>query len=263
MENNNQGVLSPQNADNGNQNGNPNPNGTISAPEGWISPAELESLLRKVRKEEKDKLYSKITQLEEANRSLQETNSSLEQQVRELQSKGSSETDSLVKEIEALKSQIAELTKGDKAVTNQPNNQPGTNSNQAQNPEVEALKAQLAETQETLKKMNEFVANLQQQTQAQQVQALRQSLIAQKASDLPAAVHFMITGNTPEEIEKSIENARQFYQAVYQEASKNVVAVPSSNPAGDIKLPGELTVEQIQNMTLDQWAEWRQKIGLR
>jgi hypothetical protein len=70
----------------------------------------------------------------------------------------------------------------------------------------------------------------------------------------------MISGTTSEEIAASIENTRKLQQAVTQRAAANLgPSVPPTNPEALLNF-GELTPDQIQGMSMEDWAKYRKTV---
>jgi hypothetical protein len=219
-----------------------------------ISTGELEQLLQRARKEEKDKLYPELSQLKEKDKANASLVKELEQKLVDA-NKASEVTGSLKTEIDSLKTEIAKL-KEVPPVTTQPT---GSTTEPVVNSEIEALRKQLEEQSTVLKSAVETIAGLQTATQKATATQIRQNLIAEKGSDIYPEFQDLIVGNTPEEVEASMTAIRSKQQAIYQRASSQAVSIPPANPEAQMNF-GELTPDQIQNMSMEDWAKHRKQL---
>jgi len=225
---------------------------TTIIPDVGFSAAQVESLLAKARKEEKDKLYGElqiskdsVKTLTEANKVLQESIKNTDSQLQSL--KDQIRTSDTTRIIEQLQEEVKAL-KGDKQVpTTPPVTAPLT---EVPNKEVEELKAMVATLTTSVTQLT--VAN-QQATSSQ----IRAKLLKEAGDEL---ITEMVTGNTAEEITASIEASKKAYQTIYQKAAANAVRIPPANPAGEMNLPSDMKLEDIANMDMAQWAEKRKEL---
>lgn len=211
----------------------------------------FEQMIARARKEEKDKLYPQIDKLEKENRKLSDSlntyllqNAALKEELENLKNAGDSE------EVTNLKNENSRLQQ-----------------------EIETLKANTPNEEEIRNKIkDEYEVKLYLQ---QQIEANKADILSVLVSD--------ITGTTKEEIDKSIQSAKDKTLSVKKDlglvddegnpistkkketsTAKKVTRPPVSAPA--VEPEGDtFTAEYIRNLDprSPEYKEFRKKMGLR
>lgn len=224
----------------------PNPSPTPQPTE--PSQINYEELIARARKEEKDKLYIQIKTLKDDLKEMTKQNNknlleagTLKAEIDNLKNGGDSE------EVTTLKNKIKELE--------------GT---------IETLKQQSTD-EETIR---------QQVEQEYEVKLYRtEQLVKDEVKDaiLPMFME-TVTGATKEEIDASIEKAKELTQKAKEQMGVTSTPAPKKNPSGNTKpsVPsvnpqnpmntfGDTSLEDVRNLdpASPEYAEWRKKMGLR
>lgn len=215
--------------------GEPGTEPTASTPSPSIN---YEDLIARARKEEKDKLYPKITKLEADNKAL------VEKHNQALLTIGTKDT-----EIAELKSQI-EATK---------------NASPSDSQEVAQYKAKIKELEG---KVAEYEAQkvdpeaIREEIKAEyEVKLYKEQKLREVGDQL---IPDLVFGNTKEEIDKSIEVSKTRYQEIASKFSQQVATqVPAVNVNTSTMTQKELNSEDISKMSPREWAEYRKSLGLR
>lgn len=228
---------------------------TPPAPQGtgrFFSQEEVNELLNNARTQERDKLYPTIENTDKRAKAMEEELKEL-QKFRKAAEKQEAERVKALEDAQRAKEE-AEMSAKDFAAK--------------QRQEMEARVAQLQAENEAK------MALMEQEIKFSQLQAyIQRRVVEESATIVPELVDF-ISGNTPEEVEASIEvlKAKSAQIAatvrdhqVRQRAQMPGVA-PSSGTNGVTSLdqPGDrqVTAEDIRGMSMAEFAQLRKKIGM-
>ena len=219
-----------QETNEGNQ-GSPKSRQAQMSTEEIINHPEVQSLLEKARSQEKDKMYNTLEKRNEQIRELESTVEELEQEKKELKDalegkkeEEMSELDKAQEEINELKSQISDLTK----------------------------------TYEEDKQKT-----LQEKKQAE-LQAYKERRIREVRDEGDDLVEGLVSGDSKEAIDQSIEIAKQEFEHIKEKAqaekknSKPRQTARTTNPS--IDTPSELSSSDVKNMSLEEYKNRRQEL---
>lgn len=249
------GLLHKSFADEGDGNGGqeppapqpPAPNPSTTSQQAEPSQINYEELIARARKEEKDKLYIQIKTLKDDLKEMTKQNNknlleagTLKAEIDNLKNGGDSE------EVTTLKNKIKELE--------------GT---------IETLKQQSTD-EETIR---------QQVEQEYEVKLYRTEQLVKDEVRYAILPMFMetVTGATKEEIDASIEKAKELTQKAKEQmgvvntptpknpSGDTKPSVPSVNPQNPMNTFGDTSLEDVRNLdpASPEYAEWRKKMGLR
>lgn len=194
-----------------------------------------EDLIAKARKEEKDKLYPKITLLE---------------------------------------GQISELTKklnqhlitiGQKDVEIAELNKKLENTGKVDSEEVKTLNKKIKEMEselETTKKSITDVKALEEQIRAEyEVKLYREQKLGEVKDQV---IPELVLGNTKEDIDKSIEASKKRYKEIFDSVSKNLTTIPPANPGSKFNAT-KFSIEDLNKLDpkSTEYKEFRKAIGLK
>lgn len=201
------------------------PEQTVPQPTGTVN---FEDLVRKAREEEKNKLYPQIEKLKKDKNDLLLVVAEREATIKEQEK---TITD-LQKNHSKLAKDVEESTSTNKVV-------------QEQALLISQLEQQLEETQSQYEtEMNSLKLN-----------SYRDGLIAQAGGEIIAE---LVTGNTEEEINASIELAKQRYAEIQEKALSNVQMPKSINPSTSMLQQNALkSVDDIAGMDNKAWEAYR------
>lgn len=193
----------------------------------------FEDLIAKARKEERDKLYPEITKLKEKHNDLLLVVADRD------------------KELEQLKSDNAKLT--------------GDLDKASKNIETGNAKSEkVSELSLTNSKLEQQLAQLQQKYDADinslKLESVKEKAIAAAQGEIIAE---MVGGNTEEEINASVEAAKNRYQEIQNNIMSRVQMPGSANPSATQVQLKDKTMDEIATMTPQEWAEHRRALGLR
>jgi hypothetical protein len=195
------------------------------------SQLNLEDILARVRAEEKDKLYPKITKLEGEKDTLTKK---INDYIIEVASK-----DDKIKELEK---KVADLinSKGD----------------------LEELKNLKVENEKLKKQIEDEKAEVAKQ----KLEAYKKQKIDEAKG---AIIPELVTGNDEKEIDASVEKAKQRFAEIMKGAGIAVAPtnpnLPPATPSGSqtpLDFKG-MTAGQVRNMGMKDYAEYRKKLGLK
>lgn len=199
----------------------PQPNGTVA----------FEELIAKARKEEKDKLYPQIEKLKESN------NSHLL-----VIAERDKEIETLKKERDQYKAQAEKLEK---------DQTDGTKANT----KVSELTSENAKLQRDLDALQKKYDN---DINTVKLNAYRDKKISEAQG---ALIPELVTGTTEEEINASIEVAKQRYAEIQASAYQGI-QMPKANPVQTAITQQTVSDVDIANMSMEEWAEFRKKSGI-
>lgn len=199
----------------------------------------FEDLITKARAEEKAKLYPKIQKLEGENAKLVEKNNSL------LLDLGTKDA-----EISDLKSQI-EKAKSSKEAT--------------ESETVKALKDEIKTLKATIKDMESNAVDVDALTESirgeYDVKLYREQRLREVGDTI---IPELVMGTTKEEIDASITNAQSRFNDIIAKHGGNVAPTVTPNNVNTTSLNvKDFSVEDISNMTPQEWAEKRKMLGFK
>jgi hypothetical protein len=193
-----------------------------------------ETLIAEARKQEKDKLYPQIEKLKAEKEALVQKNNALLIE--------SGEKDLKIRDLEK---QLADAVKG-----------------KADPEEIKTLK-------ETIKAKEAEVDTLKKEINSGKLEAFKKAKIAEANGQL---IEDLVAGSTEEEIIASIELSKKAFQSVASKFAQvnpaqafqvpTPVANSNSGNGASVNL-GDVTLEQIQQMTPKEYGEWRKQQGLK
>lgn len=192
----------------------------------------FEQLIAKARQEEKEKLYPQIERLKAENASLVQKVNDYLLKIAEKDEKISS----LEKELETLKA----------------------------NPNITEEYKTLKEEVERLRRENEELKNTyEQKLTAIELEYYKKEKIAEANGKI---IPELVTGNTKEEIDNSIELAKKRYEEIVSSVAKvgtPTTNLPPVNPKNtNTQSFSDLNLEDLMRMSSKEWAEVRKKLGL-
>lgn len=210
---------------------------TNNEPEEIIEVAEdgseikVTKLIEKARKEEKDKLYPRLSKLEA---SLQERDTAIEDLKRKIEEKE-----------QALKAKDdASLSEQDKL-----------------RKQIDELSVKLTDVVEDRKSEKE---KAEKEKQRLTLEAFKANKIREAGTDI---IPELVEGNTEEEIVAAVEKAKVKYKQIFEDAASAVKKETRGIPASRTTDPGrvstgavELTAEQIAAMPIAEWKKIRQTV---
>lgn len=209
---------------------------------------DIEDLMSKVRQEEKSKLYPQIEKLK----------ADLEEKTNKINSYliSSAEKEETIKE---LNGKIALLEKeGDAKVA------------EAKKESSTELEKELEKVRRELEAKNAELQSKDAEFESYKVSKELEAYRAEKLKDVDETVADLVTGNTKEEIDASVEKAKALYEKVLakvgvkNEPAKNKAsAVAKPNLKGTVEVFGELNPEDIRKMSQADWKEYRKRFGLQ
>lgn len=211
------------------------PNKVVTPPQPQLN---FEDLIAKAREDEKKKLYPKITALEETNAKLVEKNNALlikvanlEEEVSQLKNQGHKTESDIVKQLKADKKELSTKLKA-----------------------LEDSVVDEATLRESIRKEleGEYEVKLY---KSNKIGELKDEIIPE-----------LVTGNTKEEIDASLEIAKTKFKEI-QERILGSVKIPSATPTvSQAKVhSGTLKIEDVANLdpSSPEYREFRAKLGLR
>lgn len=199
----------------------------------------FEDLIANARKQEKEKLYPQIKKLEEANKILTEKNNN------HLLTIG--EKDSRIKELE---NQIKNMENS--------NSKSASEKEEALAKEIESLKQTIANLESNTIDVEELEAQIRGEYE---VKLYREQKLREVGDTV---IPELITGNTKEEIDQSLEVSKQRFAQLTERILGNV-NVPMSNVSTSTFHVKDLKIEDIANIDprSPEYAELRAKLGLK
>lgn len=209
--------------------------------------------MAKARREEKDKLYSKLESMEEQLKAFTAEREAIRKQAEEAAAKEAAERKAR-EEAEMDARQLLSLKEDE---WNQRVNQVQSEWEQrfnAMQQEAEAHKALL-----------------EKERQFQELQAYQDRRLAEEQENIAPELITFVQGNTPEEIEAAIERVKATSYAIMQSiqqsqsASVRPKAIPTTGgtPSGPMENSTEqqqLSLADIQAMSMDQWKQVRDRV---
>lgn len=223
----------PKPNDGGNQGDASNSTQADPTPTQTAPQVHFEDLIRKAREEEKAKLYPKITKLEKDKTDLVEKHNTALLTIGKLEQ----EVAKLTKDLESAKAEGGVV----------------------ESEELAKVKKELAD----LKASAIDPEKIREEAKAEyEVKLYRMEKLNEVGK---AVIPELVTGNTKEEIDASLESA----VARYNEIVGNVQSTPQQkqppvgNPSDGAFNINTINTDDIRNMTPAQWAEYRQKMNLK
>lgn len=228
---------------------NPNPqNPAVTPPANPLESPEVQALLAKVRKEEKDKLYAKIQEAE-------------------------SKLDDLTKQVGAKDASLAELQTQLEAVKKSVKGGDKLDLKQLVAEVTAATEAKISEEHaKTLKHAQERLAALEERNRQHELEKLRTKLISESKGNL---IEALVRGDTEEELRASIDESRKVWESTVAKVKESLGANPgavssspnsnnsnpSSTPSGSLPNPapnaGAVTLENVRSMTDEEYRKHR------
>lgn len=212
---------------------------------------DVEALIQKVRKEEKDKLYPEIEGLKTKVKNLEADLAAKNKEVRELNDQiknadtnNDASKQELQKKIDQLEAEITTLKdKKQKSAT---------------------------ENEEKLQKqVDDLIARLDKQERDSEEAAKKMKLEMFKKDKIAEAkgelIEELVKGETEEEITASIETAKTKYKEIVEKVGGNQTnqqRISNVNPIIDPKALGDKTPEEIRKMTPKEYSEYRKTVGI-
>jgi hypothetical protein len=230
----------------------PEPTPTPQGTGRFFSQEELNAAIEAARKQEKDKLYPAINKTDEANKIMQEELKEL-QRFKKAQEKTEADRVKAIEDAQKAK-EDAEMSAKDFAAK--------------QRVEMEARVDQIQAENE------QRIAMMEQEVRFSQLQAYIQRRVGEEQGNIVPELVDFITGNTPDEVEASIEilkaKSAQIAENVRnlqtQQRTRMPGVAPSSGTNGVTPLdqPGDrqLSAEDIRGMSMAEFAQLRQKIKM-
>jgi predicted RNase H-like nuclease (RuvC/YqgF family) len=192
----------------------------------------FEELISKARKEEKDKLYPQIENYKTKNNDLLLVVGERDQTIADQ-----------TKEIADLKAEVKTLKDGLK-------------DGKASNKELTDAKLEV----ERLKKaLEDATVNHENALNSVKLENYKSQKIAEAQGRL---IPELVNGNSEEEINASIEQAKQRYAEITQSAVQQV-QMPVANPSAHVFDFKEKSLVDIQNMSPQEYAKYRQNLNIR
>ena len=228
--------------------------------EGYVSQEEVKNSIQKAREEERTKLYDKINSLEEDVKNKDKELSDANEKEKE----ASKKVDSLQSEIETIKNN---MKNGDVDVQSVIDETSKRISNEYEK-----------KLEEERKKTSDRMSQLEQQNNKLSLERYRDKRVSEEGGE-NALITAMVTGNTQDEIDQSIETAKNEFKKLQERfsssrndasdnAANNGGGAPSSPPSipnGGTPSDGganqiESTLKGVRNMTTKEYAQKRAEI---
>ena len=207
------------------------PEQEVPKPQGTVN---FEDLVAKAREEEKAKLYPQIEKLKKDKNDLLLVVAEKDKAIKDLEK----EITSLQKNHSKLAKDVEESTSTNKVVQEQA-----------------LLISQLEQQLEDIQSQYELEVN------SLKINSYREKQIASAGG---AIIPELVTGNTEEEINASIELAKQRYAQIQEQAMASVQMPKSVNPSvATLSQNAMKSVEDIASMTPGEWAEYRKNLNIK
>lgn len=199
-----------------------------------------EDLIAKARKEEKDKLYVKITKLETERDNLVTKHNNALLSIGDKDSK-IKELEATIKELEATKSK-------------------------SESEQVASLKKEITTLKKTIKDLEGSQVNAdslrEEISKEYEVKLYREQKLGEfKDSIIPE----LVIGSTKEDIDSSIEVAKARFEEIASKfkSPSSTLPKPVNISTNSVAVSTELTPEEIARMSPSEWAEARKQLHLR
>jgi DNA repair exonuclease SbcCD ATPase subunit len=229
-----------------NTNTNANNGGNEPSKTPPVSTINYEDLIAKARTEEKNKLYPEIekfkAQVDEKVTKINELLISIATRDEDLKSKDA-EINKLQEEITVLKEEGVKGMEKDKT--------------------VEELQKKVSALEKTLQDKDNEIASVKTQYELKEYRA-------EKIKDVDETVYDLVTGNTKEEIDASVEKAKAFYDKVASKFTQNNQNTQTNNPPLSSQIPpvntnilgdfANIDDQAIRNMSPKEYAEYRKTL---
>lgn len=218
--------------------------------------------IEKARKEEKEKVYQRLTKLQENNAEMQKTLKELadkEKQREAAEAKVRKEAEEAAKRAAEAEMSAKELLAAKEQEWKQ---QLEENQRETQR-RFEEIQRQREQEQALLEKERQMVA----------LEAYRQQRIAQSQDDIVPELIDLVRGNSQEEIDASVELLKaksaaiaQSAQAAFNSARARTPGIPLTgftpdNPmVDDTGATRNYSADDIKNMSMEEYAQFRQKV---
>lgn len=207
------------------------PEQEVPKPQGTVN---FEDLVKKAREEEKSKLYPQIEKLKKDKNDLLLVVAEKDKAIKDLEK----EITELQKNHSKLAKDVEESTSTNKVVQEQA-----------------LLISQLEQQLEDIQAQYELDVN------SLKINSYREKQIALAGG---AIIPELVTGNTEEEINASIELAKQRYAQIQEQAMSSVQMPKSVNPSvATLSQTAMKSVEDIASMTPAEWAEYRKNLNIK
>lgn len=247
---------------------------TNDDPEGGNEPTPgktfTEEEFNKALQRERDKLYGRLTKAEQAEQERKEREAQMQAELRELkaaETRRAKEEEKRRKEAEdaAKRAEEAELSARELIERRQAEWDAQLAAQQAQfGEQLTGLQNQLAERDAILQREREFA----------ELRAYAQAQVAEARDEIAPELLDYIGGNTKEEIDASIQMAKdksaQIVASIQQAQIAQRAAMPGVSPAGFAPLgpidaqggQKQLTPEDIRDMSMADYAKMRGQLGV-
>jgi len=239
-------------------------------PEGYLSPEQVNERLERVRKEEKDKLYAQQQKDREAREEAEKQQNAFKTQVDEL----------LAKQREREEAEAAERKEREAAEKKRKEDEMSARDLLAQREQEwsaqqeEREKTWQAQIDELKAQRERDQALAQREREFGELQQYIQSKVTENQDNLAPQLLDFIGGNTREEVDQSLSVVLAKSQQIAEDAQKAFAAAQrnrgvgtgGAGPAGpmDVLNDGtqQLTLEQINNMSMAEYAKYRDRLGV-
>jgi predicted RNase H-like nuclease (RuvC/YqgF family) len=192
----------------------------------------FEDLIAKARKDEREKLYPDLTKAKEKVNNLLLVIEERDQKISGLES----ENEKLKKDYSKLEKDLKDGTKTNKTVSE--------------------LTATISTLENQLEKLQ---VDYETDVQSLKLESFKKEQIASAGGEI---IPELVMGSTEEEITASIEKAKQRYAEISQKAIGNV-QLPRTNPSATQINLKEKSMDEIAQMTPQQWAEYRKELQIK
>lgn len=221
---------------------------------------DIEKRIEQVRKEEKEKLYSRQESLEEEKKALEEKVKNAEERAKLIEEQSKAELEKALKEAQTKKPGEGEAQVLDQEAVNSAIEEALSKYKLEAEKEQAAIRAE-ADAQ---------VAALQNKLAKQELDSYKEKIIQDANGKI---ISDMVVGSSKEELDNAAIRARQAYERVFKEAAATRAGVEDDirgltptppNAGGNIgQMTGELTADQIRAMSPEEWKTYRAKLGLK
>lgn len=227
-------------------------NAAPAGPDGYFTQAQVNEMIEKARAQEKDKLYPTITQADERSKVMEDELKKLKKFQKE-QETAEAQRQQQIADAQRAKEE-AELSAKELV--------------ERRNAEFEAKLAQLQAENE------QRVALMEQEVRFNQLQAYAQRRAVEESGNIVPELIDFISGNTPEEVDASIELLKAKSQAIADSARNaraaqlrqqpGVAPVAGVNGVTPLDQPGDrqYSADDIRGMSMQDYAALRNKINM-
>lgn len=199
----------------------------------------FETLIARARKEERDKLYGEITKLKQDRENLTNVNVDLNKEISGLKA----DLSTAEKKVESLEEEAKSGTKSNRTVVELQG-------------EVRKLKSELKKAE----------SGKEEEVSRISLEHHREVAVLKAQAEGAGIIPELITGNTKEEIDASIESSKTRYQEIVSQnarptANTNPFTMPRATQSGSN--PAQPSFKDVASMTPAEYAEYRKEIGIK